>query len=185
MKVGGRGSAHSPWLPGVLAQGKVRGPEPGAGSLALSVQVVCLEECFLSRGPSIQRVSATPTRWTEGNHRPGQLDTLVMVLAGRKDDGAPAPGAPRPQDEGSLAGSASMRTRNWLPAPTWHELPPVPPDLAQSGPPLCFQGLGKCQARPGVGNKRLDENRPHCCPGSGPRDHCPFFVANGTTVTSF
>ena len=57
-----------------------------------------LEQWFLSRGTTTQKVSATPTSWTDGNHHPGGLDSLVMVPAGRgvtgpsvSPTGAPAP----------------------------------------------------------------------------------------------
>lgn len=85
---GGEGSARSQWLPGMRAhqvmlhgQGQesrvpdpyLPGAEPG--------------RVLLLKGPIHPEVSATPTSWTEGNHRPVQLDTMVIVPAGREGDG--------------------------------------------------------------------------------------------------
>lgn len=90
-----------------------------------------------------------------------------------------------PWYDGHVAGSAWTRTpRPGLPAPTWHEVEGglALPLLAHSCHPLCFHGLRECQRGLGVVSRR---NWPCCCQAYGPWDHCPFFVANRTTVPRF
>lgn len=122
-----------------------------------------------SKGPPTEKVSATPTSWRGGRHHPG---------GGRPSVSQTGPSTRRPpQHDGSTAGGAPGPGHGaGLPAPAWHELPPVPPVLARSCHPLRSQRLGECQQRPGG---ELGQNQPHCYHGSRPQGHRPSSVANG------
>lgn len=124
------------------------------------------------------------------NHCPAGLNIWQWSQAGRERTGAfglPDLG-PGTNDApyhhhwhgGQLAGGAwAGAHRAGLPALPWHELVGrlILLPVAPSCPPLHFQGLRECQGGLGVGAGRLRWNQPHCCQGSGPQDHCPFFVS--------